>query len=309
MKEENLDIDLPWLSEDDWRRMGFLQLSILSSLLIKERYGLQIREHLMLNGYEIGTNQLYAALSRLDSQGHITMREEERRGVNRKYYILTEKGRAAFVRYSLNFIILLQDLYPLENLTPLSDLAWKILEPHISATTVIFDFSTRYTENQFAPIVSICTKLKKPGHINILSQKEEYREILQNKITHYHLDDVVSIINLNEKSQIKDNSIDLVICNFMLHHPQNEWIIPEINRILKPKGIFLLVNPLEMDISINKDIRFSLLVSFRQLSPFIQKSGINPDEILRKLKINNLKVLDKQILNGVVYFFGTKILN
>jgi DNA-binding PadR family transcriptional regulator len=299
---------LPWLSEDDWRRMGFLQLSILSSLLTQERYGLEIRDHLMLNGYEIGTNQLYPALGKLESSGNILSREEERRGVNRKFYRITDQGRSLFVLYALNFIILLQDLYPVKYLKPLSDIASEMIEPHITPTSVIFDFSIRYTDNQFAPVISISEKLTSPkGHLHLLSQKEIYANILQNKITHYGLEKVISIETLIEgQISLPESSVDIAICNFVLHYPHNDWIIPEISRILKPGGYFLISNPLELGNDQIEDIRYALMETLRELSQLIPKSGINEEKIIKLLHEHSLMISDKKILGGVLFLFGTK---
>lgn len=74
--------------------------------------------------------------------------------------------------------------------------------------------------------------------------------------------------------------IDVVVCNFMFHDPKNEWIIPEIKRILKPEGFFLVANPIELEEEIKRDNGFSLLISLRQLSPFVEKSGINPSNLI-----------------------------
>jgi DNA-binding PadR family transcriptional regulator len=307
MVEEDTFDKLPWLSDDDWRRLGFFQLSILSSLLTQERYGLEIRDYLMLNGYEIGTNQLYQTLSKMESSGKISSREEERKGVNRKFYHLTDKGRSLFVQYSLNFIMLFQDVYPAEYLTPLSDLAWEMLGSHITSSSIIFDFSIRYTDNQFEPIVSISRDLTPPGHVYLLSQKEEYAEIVENKIIHYGLEKIVSVKAIDQRRlAIPENSIDLVICNFMLHYPHNRWIIPEMGRILKSGGYFLISNPLMLEEEKMKDIRFALMVSLRQLSPSLPKSGIDEAETIEQLRKNNLQISERKLLNGVLFLLGKK---
>ncbi|MFX0087585.1 MAG: helix-turn-helix transcriptional regulator [Candidatus Hodarchaeota archaeon] len=299
---------LPWLSDDDWKRMGFLQLSILSSLLTQERYGLEIRDHLMLNGYEIGTNQLYSSLNKLESSGNISSREEERKGVNRKFYKITEKGRSFFVIYTLNFIMLLQDVYPVDYLTPLTDLACEMIEPHITPKSVLFDFSIRYTDYQFGPVVNMSEKLTSPeGHFHLLSQNEIYTNVLKKKITYYGLDKVVSIKTLTAgQISLSRSSIDIAICNFMLHYSHNDWIIPELSRILKSGGYFFITNPLEMGKEEIKDIRYSLIVSLRKLSPLVPKIGINEENTIKLLKKHGLLIIEKKIQSGVIFLFGKK---
>ena len=59
MKKQTPVIQKSTKSQFAWRRLGFLQLSLIMHLRQKEMYGVEIREHLALDGYVVDDNQIY----------------------------------------------------------------------------------------------------------------------------------------------------------------------------------------------------------------------------------------------------------
>jgi PadR family transcriptional regulator, regulatory protein PadR len=83
---------------DNWTvqvRKGVLELCVLSALVDRERYGLDlIRELTGVPGLGVKEGTLYPLLSRLRVQGLVKTRlEESPEGPARKYYAVTREGR------------------------------------------------------------------------------------------------------------------------------------------------------------------------------------------------------------------------
>lgn len=84
---------------DNWTvqvRKGVLELCILNALAEQERYGYELVKTLVaIPGLGVTEGTLYPLLSRLRVQGLVSARlEESSEGPARKYYALTEPGRA-----------------------------------------------------------------------------------------------------------------------------------------------------------------------------------------------------------------------
>jgi len=81
---------------------GHIDTIVLRLLAEKDRYGYEVYKEVLArsNGvYELKEPSLYSAFRRLETQGHIRAYwGEESQGGRRKYYAITETGRALFVR-------------------------------------------------------------------------------------------------------------------------------------------------------------------------------------------------------------------
>jgi PadR family transcriptional regulator, regulatory protein PadR len=73
-------------------RRGVLTVAVLSELH-EEQYGYTLRKALTARGLDIDEGTLYPLLRRLESQGLLTSvwREENKR--NKRFYLLSERGR------------------------------------------------------------------------------------------------------------------------------------------------------------------------------------------------------------------------
>lgn len=82
---------------------GHTEAIILSHLLEHDSYGYQINKDIMhkTDGkYELKEATLYSAFRRLEQAGYInTYWGDENIGARRRYYTITEKGRAAYDSY------------------------------------------------------------------------------------------------------------------------------------------------------------------------------------------------------------------
>ena len=73
-------------------------------------YGLEIQDHMKLKGFNIGPGQLYPALKRLEEEGALEVREEERAGANRKFYRTTPEGRNIVIQHITHLMILFEHM-------------------------------------------------------------------------------------------------------------------------------------------------------------------------------------------------------
>ncbi|HEY0115257.1 MAG TPA: PadR family transcriptional regulator [Allosphingosinicella sp.] len=81
---------------DSQARKGVLVLIVMSALSTREYYGYELVEHILAGaGVEVSDGTLYAILVRLKGEGLVRTRwEAAERGPARKYYALTDDGRA-----------------------------------------------------------------------------------------------------------------------------------------------------------------------------------------------------------------------
>lgn len=75
--------------------LGFVKIHILHHAAQAPVYGLALIEELGRHGYEIGPGTLYPILHSLEATGYVTREERVVGGKVRKYYTITEEGRAA----------------------------------------------------------------------------------------------------------------------------------------------------------------------------------------------------------------------
>jgi PadR family transcriptional regulator PadR len=98
---------------DNWAvqvRKGLLELYILNALEGQDRYGYDLVKTLVaLPGLSVTEGTIYPLLSRLRVQGLLkTYIQEASGGPPRKYYSLTDEGRAAMAMMNKHFDVLIQ---------------------------------------------------------------------------------------------------------------------------------------------------------------------------------------------------------
>lgn len=109
----------PWLSQ---MRKGLVEVAILARLSHGEDYGYGILERLgMLEGLSFSDSTVYPALSRLHKEGYLsTTRRPSPDGPPRKYYAITDSGRARLATLLLHWRTLHLNLERLVTLGPSS---------------------------------------------------------------------------------------------------------------------------------------------------------------------------------------------
>jgi DNA-binding PadR family transcriptional regulator len=79
---------------------GHTDTIVLAVLMNADRYGLEIYNRILARTeerYELKTDTLYSSYKRLEKDGCITSRwGDETQGARRKYYSITDKGRALY---------------------------------------------------------------------------------------------------------------------------------------------------------------------------------------------------------------------
>jgi PadR family transcriptional regulator PadR len=81
---------------DSQARKGVLVLIVMSALSARDYYGYELVDHILTRaGVQVSDGTLYAILIRLKAEGLVRTRwEAAERGPARKYYALTDEGRA-----------------------------------------------------------------------------------------------------------------------------------------------------------------------------------------------------------------------
>lgn len=81
---------------DSQARKGVLVLIVMAALSAREHYGYELVDHILTGtGVQVSDGTLYAILVRLKAEGLVRTRwEAAERGPARKFYALTDEGRA-----------------------------------------------------------------------------------------------------------------------------------------------------------------------------------------------------------------------
>lgn len=97
-------------------RKGVLEYCILCILSRKEAYASSILEELKAVGMLVVEGTLYPLLIRQKNQGLLSYRwEESPQGPPRKYYVITEKGRAQLAEMDAAWQEMVQSIETLKN--------------------------------------------------------------------------------------------------------------------------------------------------------------------------------------------------
>lgn len=90
--------------------LGFIKLHILHHAGVAPVYGAWLLEELASHGYELSPGTLYPTLHNLENEGYLTVQEQVVEGRVRKYYSLTEAGRAALEQARAQAIELVREI-------------------------------------------------------------------------------------------------------------------------------------------------------------------------------------------------------
>jgi DNA-binding PadR family transcriptional regulator len=77
--------------------LGFIKVHILHHATEEPVYGLAMIEELQRHGYVVSPGTLYPLLHGLKAAGYLTREDRNVEGKVRKYYFITEAGRAALI--------------------------------------------------------------------------------------------------------------------------------------------------------------------------------------------------------------------
>ncbi len=284
----------------EWKRIGFLQLSILALVWNKEMYGLEIGNHLSLQGYPVKTSQLYPALNNLEANGYLEKKESTRAGVSRNFYKTSSKGHELLTTYLMKQLELFINIaFDSDTLDYLYDYLDDFLQ--IEEGIVLADFSLRLIE----PLLSsIIPKIGLTGHYFIISPSDEMMPILKDRINHYELESVASVLQTDSAhvTALANDSVDIALLVFTLHEEKTEWMLREIRRILKPSGRIIVIDTLD----IHGHIVIDLIVSF---IPNHQHFGLDRDIFKELLEKNSLKIAKENTINGIGFWELKKDIN
>jgi PadR family transcriptional regulator PadR len=75
--------------------LGFIKIHVLHHAAQEPVYGLAMIEELRRHGYEVSPGTIYPLLHGLETDGYLAREERVVGGKVRKYYTITDEGRAA----------------------------------------------------------------------------------------------------------------------------------------------------------------------------------------------------------------------
>ena len=270
--------------------LGWLQQTIMTIVWTREMYGLQIKNFLKRLGEDVSPGQLYPTLDKLKKMKFLKIREEIKKGANRKYYSITEKGKMLMYR---NFI----SLFALVELTAIEKFSFifeEVLEMvPINAGSIVVDFTNPVINQgriKFAPLTA------PTGRYFAVNTAKFAKDLLSLWLVDEGLQEIVTIINPENSSiSLPDQSVDVALVFFQLHEDRTEWILKEIRRVLKPDGKALIIDVEDLKGHIIEQV----LVAFM---PDHSRMGINKEIFYPLLKNNQLDVVFEKKKQGYIYF-------
>ena len=271
----------------------------------KEMYGVQIREHLAIDGYFVEENQLYPALKNLMQNGFIEINSKKGK---KKLYKSTESGKKVLSEYMTNFFGLFNERIQ-EKLLFVRNEILEYIE--LQKGMVIADFSRRFSELQLEPMVAFSHELGPIGRIFIHNLHPRFYDMTIQRVKMMGGQQNVTVLNPfsteGPKSPLQDGSADLALSIFTLHLSGMDWIINEIARVLKPGGKAVIVASHQVD---EIDVRYVLMSAFidmvKELFPFASRLGVSKSQVEVQLKENGLTIIKQKEGNGAFYLLVTK---
>jgi DNA-binding PadR family transcriptional regulator len=271
------------------RVLGRLQQAILSLLWNREMYGMEIQRRLRFQGIKVSAGQLYPALKRMEERQWVISREERRVGADRVYYTISSEGKETLVHNTLDLIRFFESIID-EAVYPIYSKAAKRLG--IGPGTVIIDFSNPSVESLRTELSALTAP---GGRYYISSRDKEQMNILKEWVEYEKLHDTITILEESGYTvALPDKSVDVALVIFTLHEDDTEWILSEINRVLKPSGRCLIV-----DIEAREKDHFRE-VFYAQVMPGHSRSGIDMDVLLPMLEEKNLKITEEHYEKGLI---------
>jgi DNA-binding PadR family transcriptional regulator len=273
--------------------IGKTQAMILALLWSNEMYGLEIQQILHLKGIKVSKSQLYQALNKLEQKNFLKSRIEVLPGANRKFYTITEGGKAEtklFIQPIFNIVSeLLYDVFD-EIIDYVSTILPKDPEIHILE---ISESNLPMFLNYFSQILS------KRGKFDIYLHSPEMKEMIFERIKSIEMEEIASIVESNKnKLTLSENSIDFILIPFYLHNDGTEWVLGEATRVLKKGGSILIFDVEEMAENLLADSLFKLLTHH-------SRYGVNSNELKKNLS-KNYSFLHFSIFKGIFFLKAKK---
>ncbi|MCY3414579.1 MAG: PadR family transcriptional regulator [Candidatus Heimdallarchaeota archaeon] len=270
------------LSHPNWT-----QLSILTLTWSREMYGLEMQKYLELRGRKLSTGRLYTNLKNIEELGWVTTREEERAGVKRRYYVTSQKGKEAVQAYIEQFLLLFQDVFT-ERLRPLMEMVhqfyqWKPGDVIIDFSALPWEYLIQLIAKSVAPI----------GRYFVACNNSEIFPLISARVSHHELQNIVTLIPIEKhKIDIPKESADFILVMMTLHEDGTEWILDEIQRLLKKSGKALIIDPIELDDNLVLDAFVELLARHSYL-------GLNEQRFIQQVEQRDLIIVNNQKIKGV----------
>ena len=108
--------------------LGFIKIHVLHHAAHEPIYGAAMIAELARHGYDLSPGTLYPLLHSLEEQGYLAHTDRLVDGRVRKYYVITEGGRAALLEAKQKIAELVhevRDVFSLKHAIPPHEISWK----------------------------------------------------------------------------------------------------------------------------------------------------------------------------------------
>lgn len=254
-------------------------------------YGLEIQRRLRFQGFKVTPGQLYPALKKLEESGALESEEIAQIGANRIYYNITDKGKNALSKDIIEQLWYIEYMFTVQMQPYFNEI---IKKSNIKKGDNVLDISNYMLED----LRQVASNLTQPmGSYTILCNEPRSKHlsewVKEEKISG------VSILHRNESQiPLSDNSIDCVIA-FMNIHEEENWLLSEINRVLKLNGKALLLE-VETEENHVKNNLLSLLF------PSHPRTGVDLNQLIKEIHELEFTLTHESRERGIVEFIITK---
>ena len=252
-------------------------------------YGLEIKQNLLSMGENVSPGQLYPTLQKLTSLGALVYREEERSGANRTYYTITQKGKHLLLQNLMGLFQLIESL-----MMKKSEFAFRRAREllQLKPGMAILDLSIPYMD--YAKL-ELAASVVPTGRYIMQTRNDVHTKLIFERISSGAISDTLTTLKGKEEvSSLPPKSVDAVLVFFTLHEHDTEWVISEMKRLLKPEGLGLIVDFVNIENHVMMDVIAQLIPGHSQL-------GIDVEKTERKLKEVGLRILQKTTEDWITF--------
>lgn len=252
-------------------------------------YGLEIKQNLISMGENVSPGQLYPALQKLTSFGALISKEEERLGANRTYYTITEKGKHLLLQNLIGLFQLIESLM-MEKSEFVFRRARELLQ--LKPGLVILDLSIPYMDRAK---LELAASVVPTGRYIMQTRNDVHAKLILERISSEEISDTLTMLKGKEDVfSLPPESVDIILVFFTLHEDDTEWTISEMKRLLKPEGLGLIVDFVNIESHVMMDVIAQLIPGHSQL-------GIDVEKIEKKLEGIGLTILQKTTEDWITF--------
>ena len=136
----------------------------------------------------------------------------------------------------------------------------------------------------------------------------EFNKIFKERVKIHEVENTITLLDVDKgKTILPDNSLDYCLSIFSLWYVGMGWVIPEVARVLKPKGRTVVVSMIDRKESDFRSAFTDVLMDISwEVHPEVDRIGLDPDEIQNTFAKHGFTVIKRKEKNGIVYILFEK---